>query len=178
MIRKNLKLWLCLSIFTLIGSISAQNLSSEEQKLYDLIMAYRKEKGLPVIPISKSLTKVAQTHVRDLADNRPDVGKCGPHSWSNKGVWSACCYTPDHLEASCMWSKPEEIAGYWGAGYEIAFKSTRTANAETALMGWKLSPGHHALIINQGNWRQKWNAIGIGMYKGYAVAWFGREAEL
>src|SRR5688572_16243476 len=70
-------------------------LSEEEQKLYNLIMEYRKSKNLPAIPLSAKLTKVAQTHARDLMDNyKFDLkNKCNPHSWSKKGKWSACCYT-------------------------------------------------------------------------------------
>ena len=170
-------LFVFLSLFMMSSNIKAQVLSDEERKLYQLIMDYRKEKGLSVIDISKSLTKVAQTHVRDLGENKPDVGRCNTHSWSSNGTWSSCCYTPDHAQASCMWSKPAELTTYKGNGYEIAMKTSGTATAESALMGWKLSPGHNAVIINQGMWSQKWNAIGIGIYKGYAVAWFGRESE-
>ena len=76
-------------------------LSSEEQKLYDLLMEYRKSKGLESIPLSARLTLVAQTHAHDLTDNYTfDYdNKCNPHSWSKKGNWSACCYTNDHKEA-------------------------------------------------------------------------------
>ena len=87
-------------------------LSEEEKKLYDIIMAYRKTKKLKPIPYSAKLSKVAQTHVRDLAENyayEKDAA-CNPHSWSNKGKWSSCCYTSDHKKAKCMWDKPKEIA--------------------------------------------------------------------
>jgi hypothetical protein len=42
----------------------AQNLSEEEQKLYDLVMEYRAAKGLPEILLSPSLTIVAQTQLK------------------------------------------------------------------------------------------------------------------
>ncbi len=62
-------------------------LSAEERTLYDLIMAYRKENKLGPIPLSESLTYVAQTHARDLTSHYTfDVrNKCNPHSWSPKG---------------------------------------------------------------------------------------------
>lgn len=88
-------------------------LSAEEKKLYDLIMQYRKSKKLKSIPLSAKLTKTAQAHVHDLTDNYAyEVGAtCNPHSWSDKGTWTSCCYTSDHKQANCMWIKPDEIAG-------------------------------------------------------------------
>ncbi len=151
-------------------------LSSEEKKLYDLMMDYRKSKGLDPIRISASLTKVAQAHARDLATNyKFDPGnKCNPHSWSSKGKWSSCCYTNDHKKAECMWNKPKEIAGYESPGYEIAYYSSAGATAVEGLEGWKKSPSHNPLIINDGIWQKaNWKAIGIGFYGEYGVVWFG-----
>jgi uncharacterized protein YkwD len=146
-----------------------QQLSQEEQSLYNLIMQYRKTKNLPPIPLSPSLTIVAQTHAHDLADNNPDQGRCNLHSWSNKGSWSACCYTDDHAKAQCMW--------YKGNGYEISAWSSDDISASKALDLWKSSPGHHAVIINSGIWNSSWQAIGIGIYGGYALVWFGNEPD-
>jgi len=155
-------------------------LSSEEKKLYDLIMAYRKSKRLPAIPYSARLSKVAQTHVRDLEENY-DYGNsdnCNPHSWSGKGTWTSCCYTSDHKKASCMWAKPKEVAGYEGYGYEIAYYSSAGANATEGLEGWKKSQGHNPLLVNLGTWSKvKWQAIGIGIYGQYGVVWFGEELD-
>src|SRR5688572_19881031 len=155
-------------------------LSTEERKLYDLIMEYRKSKNLPPIPLSAKLTLVAQTHARDLSDNyefKPK-NKCNPHSWSDKGSWTSCCYTNDHKVASCMWSKPQEIAGYPANGFEIAYYSSLGANAKEGIDGWKISPGHNPLLINSGTWSKiKWNAIGIGIYKEYGLVWFGEAVD-
>lgn len=155
-------------------------LSSEEQKLYEIMMAYRKSKGLEPIPLSAKLTKVAQTHARDLSTNyKFDFdNKCNPHSWSKKGKWSACCYTSDHKQAKCMWDKPKEIAGYESSGYEIAYWSSKGATAEEGLDGWKKSPAHNPLIINDGMWsKAKWKAIGIGFYGEYGIVWFGEAPD-
>jgi uncharacterized protein YkwD len=155
-------------------------LSAEEMKLYELIMEYRKSKGLPSIPLSAKLTQVARVHAHDLADNYkfdPD-NKCNPHSWSKKGKWTACCYTSDHKRAQCMWGKPKEIAGYTGFGYEIAYYSTAGATAKEGLDGWKVSPGHNPLIVNLDIWSKvKWNAIGVALYKEYGLVWFGEVAD-
>lgn len=155
-------------------------LTQEEQKLYRLIMAYRKSKKLAPIPLSAKLSMVAQVHARDLANHYtfdPD-NKCNPHSWSKKGSWSACCYTSDHKQAACMWDKPKEIAGYPGSGYEIAYYSSAGANAQEGLNGWKVSPGHNPLLVNLGMWEKvKWKAIGIGIYKEYGLVWFGEVQD-
>jgi hypothetical protein len=153
-------------------------LSEEEMKLYNLINDYRKAKKLPKIPLSKSLSYVAQAHCRDLMQNRPDKGNCNAHSWSDKGKWTSCCYTPDHKKSECMWNKPKELTPYPGIGFEIAYQSSADAKAADALEGWKKSPGHNAVIINSGTWKnQKWKAIGIGIYGGYATVWFGTETD-
>lgn len=159
---------------------TAACLSAEERKLYDIIMAYRKEHKLESIPLSESLTYVAQTHAHDLADHYAfDVkNKCNPHSWSANGKWSSCCYTNDHKVASCMWAKPRELTGYPADGYEILYYSSGGANAQEGLDGWKVSPGHNPLLINTGIWASvKWKAIGIGIYKQYGMVWFGVESD-
>lgn len=155
---------------------SGSCLSPEERKLYDLMMDYRKSKGLPSIPLSSKLTLVAQTHARDLADNYDfdPRNRCNPHSWSRKGKWSSCCYTNDHNQAKCMWDKPMEIAGYASPGYEIAYYSSAGASAAEGLEGWKKSPSHNPLIVNEGVWKKvSWKGVGIGIYKEYGVVWFG-----
>jgi uncharacterized protein YkwD len=155
-------------------------LTKEEKKLYDLIMEYRKSKGLEAIPLSPKLILVAQTHARDLADNYDfnPKNKCNPHSWSEKGKWTSCCYTNDHKKASCMWTKPQEIAGYAGSGFEIAYYSSLGASAQEGIDGWKISPGHNPLLINSGTWsKTKWQAIGVGIYKEYGLVWFGELTD-
>lgn len=155
-------------------------LSPYEMELYESLNAYRKKHNLPAITISRSLTLVAQVHSRDLAINRPDKDRnCNMHSWSRKGPWTACCYTPDHKKSSCMWDKPKELTSYTGEGYEIAFFSTvtypnATAFAEDAMHNWMKSKGHNDVILNLNTWQSiKWKAVGIGYYGGYATVWFG-----
>ena len=184
MLRMRIVMKIIAPIIILLASIPAFSqeicLSEEEKKLYDLIMQYRKSKKLKAIPISAKLTKTAQTHVRDLADNYvfEEGAKCNPHSWSDKGGWTSCCYTSDHKQAQCMWSKPMEIAGYASSGYEIAYFSSAGASAVEGLDGWKKSPGHNPVIVNLGTWEKiEWKAIGIGLYKEYGVVWFGEMED-
>ena len=84
-----------------------------------------------------------------------------------------------------MWDKPREIARYRGSGFEIAFWRSSSASSQlpvvspdAALNGWKTSPGHNAVILNQGIWHDnRWRAIGIGMSEHYAVVWFGEATD-
>jgi hypothetical protein len=77
-----------------------------------------------------------------------------------------------------MWDKPKEIAGYASPGYEIAYYTSGTANAEEGLRGWQKSPAHNPLIVNEGIWKKiQWKAIGIGFYKQYGIVWFGDTAD-
>lgn len=174
---------LIFSFFLIYLSSYSQTLSDEEKKLYDIIMQFRSENGLPKIELSSSLTFVAQTHVKDLADNKPDSDYCNSHSWSSKGKWTAVCYTRDHSQAKYMWSKPRELTSYAGNGYEISAGSNVCCSdfvmtADHALNSWKSSKGHREVIINEGIWNsKKWNAIGIGLYKGFSVVWFGEEFD-
>ena len=150
--------------------------SAEEKKLYHTINEYRKTHKLPAIPLSRSLTYVAQQHVHDLAANHPDKQPCNPHSWSDKGAWKGCCYTEDHANASCMWKKPSELTSYKSNGYEIA--CTGAYGSVEILKCWQGSKGHNSVILNQASWKKmKWNAIGVGIYKEYAVVWFGDIAD-
>ena len=166
-------------LITIHFSLSAQDISSDESELYNLVMKYRKSKGLPAIPLSKSLTVVAQIHAQDLDENYIADNKCNLHSWSSSGNWKPVCYTKDHAQAKLMWSKPRELTSYKGEGYEIVFAEDEEylANAENALDSWKQSRAHNAVILNKGIWKEKWNAIGIGIVGSYAVIWFGKETD-
>lgn len=162
-------------------SSSEINYSQQERQLYKLVNQYRKSKGLKNIPLSPALTFVAQTHAKDVIDNISNIsGNCNLHSWSKNEAWSACCYTPDHQNATGMWSKPKELTNYPGKGYEISFfiSNEKETIADEALDSWKSSEGHNDVIINQKAWSHKdWNAIGIGIHKGYACIWFGTAID-
>jgi len=152
-------------------------LTEDEQELLSRIRKYRRKNDLSRIPVSKSLTKVAKVHVRDLAYNEPhkEGWRCNGHSWSEQGNWTSCCYTPDHAEAKCMWKKPRELTSYDGSGFEIA--SIGGTGPRSILSGWQSSPAHNAVIINDGDWEDtQWEAVGVGIYDGYAAAWFGKKS--
>jgi hypothetical protein len=164
-----------------VDSYALNTLTPEEMELYHLIMDYRRSRGLPDIPISQSLNIVAKTHARDISFNGPYKEPCNLHSWSDSrpDLWEGCCYTDDHKYAHCVWKKPSELSNYKGAGYEIAFWITPVqCRAIDALRGWQGSPPHNACMINRGIWRDvTWNAVGIGIYRGFACVWFGKEKD-
>lgn len=160
-------------------------ITAAELQLGQLINQYRAEHNRPAIPISKSLTTVAQLHVIDLMIFSPDTGSdsrgkpCNMHSWSANGQWNAVCYTSDHQYASGMWNKPKEITAgtYNSPGYEIAYYvSGNNPNLDPAraLNGWKASAAHNYVMLNQNGWDDlTWRAMGIGICGNYATVWFG-----
>lgn len=153
-------------------------LSETESQIFLKINEYRTLNGLKKVVLSKSLTYVAQLHVRDLAYNHPVSRRCNLHSWSDHGPWSPCCYTEDHKKGACMWNKPRELTNYTGEGFEIAYWTNESLDpgtfADRALTGWKRSAEHNRVILNKGQWAElKWNAMGVGYFGGFAVVWFG-----
>ncbi|HPF63657.1 CAP domain-containing protein [Lentimicrobium sp.] len=158
-------------------------LNEAEKELASAINAYRNMNKLAPVPLSVSLSQVARLHVLDLSANHKIGSRCNMHSWSSDPRWSSCCYTDDHRRASCMWDKPRELTSYTGDGFEIAFYSNHDYASERdfaldALEGWKSSRGHHELIINRGKWKTAdWKAMGVGVYDGYAVIWFGEVPD-
>lgn len=179
--RKFILLIITLSNFSLFAQTLC--LTEYEASLYKHVNELRLSKGLLSIQISRNLTIVAQTHAKDLSSNHPQTAKCNMHSWSNKGKWKSCCYTDDHKRAEGMWNKPRELTNYKGNGYEIAFYTSDLSLkaddfAKEALKSWLNSPGHSIVILNKGMWKNShWNAIGVGVWEGYAVIWFGEDAD-
>jgi len=151
---------------------AGDRLEPEEQRLYDAVNRYRAEHGLPPIPLSPSLTVVANRRVLDLHKN---IGHL-THSWSN------CPYdAANPATYPCMWKAPQRLGtAYPGNGYEVAHgRSGRyRATANLALQAWQRSPAHNAVILNQGIWQVKeWRALGIGISNGFALLWFGEERD-
>ncbi len=155
-----------------------------EQALYEQLNQYRQLNGLHKIELSYSLTRVAQIHSQDLATNEPHKQRnCNLHSWSKNGLWTACCYTPDHAKAACIWNKPRELTRYQGDGFEIVFFSSFPYSspgdyAKDAFVNWSKSPGHNLIILSRSRWKNlRWEAVGVGYYMGYATIWFGALSD-
>jgi hypothetical protein len=154
-------------------------ISEDEVKLFDLVNNYRKSVGLIEIPLSKSLCYVAKKHAADLYLNKPDTANCNFHSWSNKGNWTPCCFEKEIKDKSCMLDKPQELTKYPGQAYEIIYWENKSATAEKAFNQWKETPAARSLLSNYKEWEKySWNAIGVGIYKGFAIAWFGEDFDI
>ena len=186
----NYLLWFSLFSFLTFSSPNSFQTTSpclhpNEAELAELVNEYREENDLPPIPLSKSLTIVAKAHVADLYGNKPfDESNCNPHSWSGMGKWEACCYSYTTHNGPCMWNKPREITEYQGDGFEIVMYSEdskfpeKTVSPHEALEAWVNSKNHDGVILNKGIWAKvEWNAMGVGIHKGYAAVWFGREKD-
>lgn len=146
----------------------ATGCTADALELITLVNEYRAENALPAIAASSSLCIVGDTHIGDLVANSPhSPASCNMHSWSDQGSWSACCYTSDHAQAQCMWDKPKQLTVYPSNGYENAAGGGGSISPLQALNLWKGSPGHNAVILNEGIWaNQEWRAMG----QAYAMA--------
>ncbi|MCF8379133.1 MAG: SPOR domain-containing protein [Bacteroidales bacterium] len=153
-------------------------ISSEEYRLFNLISDYRKAMNLNEAQLSKSLSFVAKQHAIDLFTNKPDTNTCNFHSWSDKGKWIPCCFEKEVIDKSCMINKPLEITKYPGVGYEMIYWENKSANADKAFEQWRETSASRSLITNFKEWEKfKWTAVGVGIYEGFAIVWFGEEKD-
>jgi cell division septation protein DedD len=150
-----------------------------EVKLYNMVNEYRASFNLPPIPLSRSLSFVAYTHVKDLYHNHPDQAPCNFHSWSNRGNWKPFCYPGDEKKNNSVWDKPRELTGYKGKGFEIIYWENNPVNIDSIIPFWSSIDYFNSFLLNTGKWQdKKWMAIGIGIYENYASAWFGEVPDM
>ncbi|GEM_PF-1007300 len=154
--------------------LQAQNcpgdeLDTSEQALYELINQYRAQHKLPKIPHSPSLTLVANRHAQDLAKNL----KLPTSSWSD------CQYeTLDPSTWPCMWTAPQRLmTNYPDKAHEIIDSRAYRATPETAFHNWQNNGYYRAMLLNQSPWETPWNALGIAIYKEYAIIWLGQTPD-
>lgn len=161
-------------------------LSPDEAELARLVQEYRRAHGLPAIPLSKSLTLVAQWHVFDLEKNDPTVRRnekgqpCGLHSWSSKGPWAGFCYSADTKDEKRIWDKPHELTGgkYPGMGFESVYYNGDGVLPFRALDYWSLRPEERGILLESQPWpSMKWPALGVGIRGRHAALWFGTEKD-
>lgn len=132
---------------------------SDSDRLTEAVNDARQENGLPRLTVSPTLVHVAQTHIRNLDLGGLPSSPCNLHSWNppqSGESHSECCYTADHVEAECMWAKPEELTEDWSGdcqqvtfdGFEISYGGSW----EGAVNSWLSSQGHRAVMLTQGTW--------------------------
>jgi hypothetical protein len=157
--------------------------------LFDAVNEYRLLKGrkdLLKVPLSTTMTRVAQAHVTDLLDPNPELPSspaCNPHSWITAP--HSCCYDGTLHTAACMWDKPSKLSNgrYKGAGFEILMQaqSVRRSPAEDAadvasiaVAAWARRESHRAVILNQSPWDETaFQALGCGV--GWSATWAGKS---
>ncbi len=172
--------------------VDSPELSAKEKELIKLVNDYREQHGKKRLKVSKSLMKVARTHINDLNMNfdmdNPPVDARGikgnMHSWSDKGNWTPVVYTKDHKYDKLTKIKPKEIAGYDQTGYEVAVNGF-LITPQRALEKWKNSPGHNDTILSQNGWDPTPEEIdrsftplsnmGVAINGDYACIWFTRD---
>ncbi|MDT8393548.1 MAG: SPOR domain-containing protein [Bacteroidales bacterium] len=153
-------------------------ISDDEYHLYELINAHRAINGLDAVPLSASLCYVARTHVVDLYTNHPDTSICNLNSWSDKGDWTPCCHNKYVPMEDCIRNKPKELTNYSGEGYELAYAEIFDTHPDTVFRFWEKIDAASHFILNQDKWKDKsWRAMGVGIYKSYAVLWMGQRRD-
>lgn len=149
-------------------------LTQDESILFNMINDMRRQSKLPSIPLSNDLCIVAQTHIADLIKMKPLEKGCSLHSWSGAGKWTACCNTKEVFGIQCMKSKPREITGYAGDGYELIYWGEDNANPAEAAELWRDVEASSDMILSQSKWSNyQWKAMGVGIKGGYAILWLG-----
>jgi len=153
-------------------------ISQEEYQLYLLISDYRLALSLPPISLSKSLSYVAKTHVKDLAANYNPKSSCNMHSWSNKGKWIPICFPAEQSKKNNVRMKAKEIIGYPAEAYELTYWSNIANNPNHVFDFWLEKIPSANMLFNRNEWEStSWKAIGIGMKNGYAVVWLGKTVD-
>lgn len=173
--------------------VDSPELSAKEKELIKLVNDYREQHGKKRLKVSKSLMKVARTHINDLNMNfdmdNPPVDARGikgnMHSWSDKGNWTPVVYTEDHKYSHLMHNKPKEITGYNQTGVEVTVNGFMIT-PQRALKSWKNSPGHNDVILSQNGWKDPSPELiesgftglanmGVAINGDYACVWFSHD---
>lgn len=155
-----------------------KEITENETILFNMINDMRRQSKLQPIPFSPDLCIVAHTHIDDLIKFKPQDNGCSLHSWSSSGKWTSCCNAKDPPGIQCMKSKPKEITGYPGNGYELIFWGEDNATPADAAALWQQVDASADMILSRGKWKgYQWKALGVGLKDGYAVLWLGDKAD-
>jgi len=155
-----------------------KGITQDENILYNMINDMRIQNKLPSIPLSPNLSIVAHTHIVDLTISRPQDKGCSLHSWSESGKWTACCNFKSTSGIQCMRSKPREITGYPGYGYELIYWGEEKATPTDAAALWQQVDASSDMILCRGKWKgYQWKALGVGISGGYAILWLGDKTD-
>ncbi|HEY0427892.1 MAG TPA: CAP domain-containing protein [Pyrinomonadaceae bacterium] len=147
------------------------DISPQEKELFRIVNEYRAANNLPLIPLSESLSRLANRHLLDLTINI----KSFTHGWSN------CPYDIKNENTwNCVTESPKRLnSGYTGEGFENLYRNDGgAATPALALQAWKKSDLHNSLILNLNVFKdKKFDAFGIAIDGEYVALWFGSAAS-
>jgi hypothetical protein len=147
-------------------------IEKKELTLVDAINKYRTQKGQGELQLSPSLSFVAHTHLNDIRLNSQDEHGCNLNSWSDKGKWIPCCFDGKQKSLDLMTSKPSEIIGFRGKGYEIVIAAKKGVSSKDLTKFWLSTKATQDFILNKGQWSNRnWQCMGVSIYKGFASIW-------
>lgn len=149
---------------------AGDEISQQERELFQIINEYRAKNNLPKIPISDSLSIVANRHLLDLIRNIKSL----THGWSN------CPYDIKNKSTwICVFESPKRLnVDYSGNGYENLYRNLDgKATPALALEAWKKSEMHNSLLLNLNFWKNtQFDAFGMAVSGEYIALWFGSQA--
>lgn len=153
-------------------------LSQQELDVATQINAFRVKHNLAKIPLSRSLCYVADVHAKDLYLFYDENGGGSMHSWSDQGRWNECLYVNPRTDGRCMHNKPSELTEYQGLGFELVYYDNTENEDANAMKLWLENGTSKQMILNEGKYVAfDWNAIGVKIFNGYVVVWFGTTTD-
>lgn len=158
-----MKLHLILISISLTTIILATSISSE---ICNYVNIFRQENNLDSIPLSPTMTWVAETHYNNLVTNNHNVFNqtCNLHSWyrDDSLLIEDCCFPQ---KTSCMAYMPRDLTINWpnpytGNAVENAHASSGSgffggSSPYSVVESWKNSPPHRFQLL-----RPNWKACG------------------
>jgi len=148
------------------------SITKNELQLFEAINIFRAKHDLGELQLSPSLSFVAKTHLNDIRLYSKDEHGCNMNSWSDKGKWIPCCFNEKQKNLDLMTSKPSEIIGFRGKGYEIVIATKKGASIKDLAALWLSAKSTQDFIMNKGQGsNQNWQCIGVSIYNGFASIW-------
>lgn len=149
-----------------------------EIQLSEAINKFRAKKGLGELQLSPSLSYVAKTHLNDIRLHSKDQHGCNLNSWSDKGKWTSCCFNSKQKDLELMTTKPEEITGFRGKGYEIVIMAKKGVSTKNLTDLWLSATTTEEFLLNAGQGSNRnWQSMGVSIYHGFASIWLSEMPD-
>ncbi|MCF8348844.1 MAG: SPOR domain-containing protein [Bacteroidales bacterium] len=153
-------------------------IESAEMQLFEKINELRSNYEKESLQLSASLSFVAKTHVNDLILNHPDTSICNLSSWSDKGLWTPCCYNSYVPNPECMWDKPKELTNFTYRGYELVLYFDDKPVADSVIGLFNETKEALDMVLTQGEYKgKKWVSCGVGINEHFVSIWFAQRKD-